>query len=128
MAAPRNTPNIPVGSFYYTNWSYAFLPESVYRFGANGYSAGFYPDTNGVGWETNIAPYELPPLPQFELMVTNSLQAYILDGNNVIDYVQLCGPIDNTNVNQVLADPNYPDQITDTLSMEHKSTGNHPTP
>ncbi len=113
MAAPGNKPNILAGSFYYTNWSYAFLPESVYRFGANGYSAGFYPDTNGVGWETNIAPYELPPLPQFELMTTNSLQAFILESDgaryHVIDYVQLRGPLDVTNVNQALADPDYPD-------------------
>ena len=106
MASPGNTPNINAGSFYFTNWSYAFLPESVYRFA----SSSFVPNTQGVQWETNLAPYELPPLPQFTLTTTNSLQAYILDGNNVIDYVQLRGPIDSANLNQVLADPNYPDQ------------------
>jgi hypothetical protein len=105
MALPGNTPNIPVGSFYYTNWSFAFLPESVYRF----VTATFVPISSNMAWETNLAPCELPPLPPFELMITNSLQAYILDGNNVIDYVQLSGPIDNTSVNQVLADPDYPD-------------------
>jgi hypothetical protein len=105
MVLPGNTPNIPVGSFYFTNWSYAFLPESFYRFA----SSSFVPNTQGVQWETNLAPCELPPFPQFTLTTTNSLQAYIVDGNNVIDYVQLCGPIDNTNVNQVLADPDYPD-------------------
>jgi excisionase family DNA binding protein len=36
------------------------------------------------------------------------LQAFILDGSNVIDYVQLCGPNSSGGVNQVLADPNYP--------------------
>jgi hypothetical protein len=105
MVLPGNTPNIPVGSFYYTNWSFAFLPESVYRF----VTATFVPISSNMAWETNLAPCELPPFPQFTLTTTNSLQAYILDGNNVIDYVQLCGPIDNTNLNQVLADPNYPD-------------------
>ena len=51
----------------------------------------------------------LPELPQFSLNVTNYLQAFILDGNNVIDYVQLCGPNSSGGVNQALADPNYPE-------------------
>jgi hypothetical protein len=105
MLPPIYTPNINAGSFYYTNWSFAFLPESVYRFAA----ATFVPISSHMAWETNLAPCELPPLPPFELMTTNCLQAFILDGNNVIDYVQLSGPFDNTSVNQVLADPDYPD-------------------
>jgi len=48
----------------------------------------------------------LSPLPQFGLTATNLVQAYILDGNHVIDYVQLRGPIDGTNLNDVLQDPN----------------------
>ena len=107
MALPGNTPNILVGSFYYTNWFFAFLPESVYRF----VTATFVPISSNMAWETNLAPCELPALPPFEMITTNNLQAFILDGNNVIDYVQLCGPLDNTSVNQVLADPDYPDII-----------------
>jgi hypothetical protein len=107
MAAPGYTPYINTGSFYYTNWSFSFLPESVYQFGA----ATFAPDALGVPvqWETNLTPYELPALPQFQLMSTNYLQAFILDGNHVIDYVQLRGPLDNTSLNQAIADPDYPD-------------------
>jgi len=56
-------------------------------------------------WQATTPP--LPNLPQFGLLITNYLQAYILDGNNVIDYVQLRSPITVGGLNQALADPDY---------------------
>jgi hypothetical protein len=93
-------------SFLNINWSFNFLPPSVYRFS----SATFDPlgSPSSSGFETTTPP--LPPLPQFGLQITNHLQAYILDGNNVIDYVQLRDPVTSGGLNQALADPDYPDK------------------
>jgi flagellar basal body-associated protein FliL len=90
------------GSFVTTNWTYTFMPTAVYRF----YSGTSF-DTNTSAtnyWQTTTPP--LPPLPQFGLVTTNYLQAVILDGNNVIDYVQLGGPVSNRNLNQEINDQN----------------------
>jgi hypothetical protein len=99
---PPNLTNQPT-SFVFTNFTYTFLPSAVYRFDFNGYT-GF--DTNADAtnnWEANdTAQY---PLPQLGLATTNWLQAYILDGNRVIDYVQFQGPTSVRNLNQELADP-----------------------
>jgi hypothetical protein len=96
---------LPVpGSFVCANWYYNFLPTSVYRFGL----ATFDLRPGGTNyWDTQTQPY-LQPLPQFGLATTNYLQAVILDGHNVIDYVQLRGPISLRNINQELNDPPYP--------------------
>ena len=40
-------------------------------------------------WETNI---NLTVLPHFGLVTSNRLQLFMLDGTNVIDYVQFAGP------------------------------------
>ena len=98
------------------------LPSGI---GLSVWSGSFVPNSTNITWETK-ADYtpELSPLPQFELMATNNLQAYILDYDGtryrVIDYVQLRGPLDNTNVNQVLADPDYSGRRI-AFSMEHQS-------
>jgi hypothetical protein len=50
-----------------------------------------------------------PPLPQFVLMGTNRLQAFILDtknGDRILDYVQLGGMNEEFSINQDIADPN----------------------
>ena len=52
----------------------------------------------------------LPQLPSFGLNSTNYLQAFILDGSNVIDYVQFANPVSNGSLNLALADPDYPEQ------------------
>ncbi len=98
--APHPNPN----PFLNINWSFIFLPPSVYRFN----SATFDPvgSITSSGFETTSPP--LPPLPQFGLQVTNHLQAFILDGHDVIDYVQLSDPVTSGGLNQALADPNYP--------------------
>ena len=46
-------------------------------------------------------------LDQIGLAVTNYLQAYILDGNNVIDYVQMAAPMSVGRLDYAVADPNY---------------------
>jgi hypothetical protein len=79
------------------------MPPSVYRF--NG--GTFVPaDSLTISqWETPPTFAQLPPI---GLAITNYLQAFVLDGNNVIDYVQLRDPINTTNLNKALADLNYP--------------------
>jgi hypothetical protein len=101
---PNVIPN--QSAFFNLNWSFNFLNPSVYRFS----TASFDPigSVTSSNWETTVPP--LPPLPQFGLNTKNYLQAFILDGSNVIDYVQLRGPNSSGNLNQPLADPDYPDQ------------------
>ena len=103
-SGPPNAVLKNTASFVVANWSFNFLPPAVYRFGSRAFDV-----SNGATniWEATIPP--LPQLPQFVLSTTNYLQAFILDGSNVIDYVQLRGPVSTGNLNQALADPDYPD-------------------
>ena len=83
-AARQASPN----SFIFGNFSFPFLPPSVYQFETGRFlSLTIFPTTT---FDTNIV--NLPNLPQFALTITNHLQAYILDDGHVIDYVQLSGP------------------------------------
>jgi hypothetical protein len=93
---PNATPSST--SFLPFNWSFVFLNPEAYNFA----TANFDP----TGQWQPTSP-RLPQLPQFGMFITNYLQAYILDGNNVIDYVQLRDPISVGGLNQALADPNY---------------------
>jgi hypothetical protein len=102
---PTATPNNPF-AFLTLNWSFNLLNPSIYRFG----SASFDPLDALSGANFEITTPALPPLPLFGLQTTNYLQAYILDGNNVVDYVQLRDPVSNGSLNQALADPDYSDQ------------------
>ena len=103
-------PNATVGPgsapFYPVNWSFSFLNPSDYRFSTHTFDP--VGSTTSSGFEVTSGP--LPQLPQFGLQITNYLQAFILDGNNVIDYVQLRDPIFNGSLNQALADPFYQDE------------------
>jgi hypothetical protein len=47
-------------------------------------------------FETNITGF---PFPDFGLLTTNRLQVFMLDGTNVIDYVQFGGPNNSLNIN-----------------------------
>ena len=85
-------------SFVTANWSTNYLPDSIC------YVAPNTPLAFPLNTWTSPG---LAQLPQIGLMITNELQAYILDGSNVIDYVQLRDPISNGNLNQALADPDY---------------------
>jgi hypothetical protein len=80
------------------NWSYVFQSPMTYNFATGKF------DPTGQWQATSPS---LPLLPQFGMLITNHLQAYILDGNNVIDYVQLQDPTTAGGLNQALADPNY---------------------
>jgi hypothetical protein len=102
---PFATPQ--AASFVTANWEFNFLPPSVYRFTSQVVPGpAFDPIGSATSsiWEITVPP--LPQLPPFGLTITNYLQAFILDGNNVIDYVQLCAPSTQVNLNSVLADPN----------------------
>jgi len=74
------------------------LSESQYRF-----STGTFVPISQALWETSIT--NLPMLPHFVQLTTNNLQAYILDGNQVIDYVQLRGPNTTQDLNNEINDP-----------------------
>jgi len=96
---PAATPK--ANSFYNVNWAFTFEPPSVYHL--------FNAQLDPIGSPTAQQWDNIAQLPQFGLLTTNYLQAAILDGTQVIDYVQLRDPINAGNVNQALADPNYPD-------------------
>jgi hypothetical protein len=74
-----------------------FLTNSGFYFGTlpPGFS-GFVPVGINPGWETNKTDFTLP---QFGLLTTNRLQVFMLDGSNVIDYVQFAGPESCRNLN-----------------------------
>ena len=95
-APPEATPQ--TASFLVLSWPETFqsplsYDSATHRFDAN---ALFRP----------ISQY--PQLDQVNLVVTNYFQAFILDGTNVVDYVQLCSPTAAAGLNQALADPIYP--------------------
>ena len=94
-----NTTTPKLASFVNVSWPFIFQSPMAYNFNTGQF------DPSGQ-WQSTTPP--LPQLPQFGLLITNYLQAYILDGNNVIDYVQLRGPVSAGGLNQALADPNYP--------------------
>jgi hypothetical protein len=117
------------GSFIATNWANTFLPQEIYKTGAKTFAFTTDPDP----WETNNK--SLDPLPQFGLATTNWLQAYIVDAapsadapfGHVIDYVQLRGPIDSTNLNNPLQDPG-PGGSPDYYLWVTNAFGSGPTP
>ena len=97
---PNSSPNS--SSFWSVSMPFNFLNQYVYNQQSQNFLGGtFQPLTRASG-----------QLYQLGLLVTNYLQAYILDGTpgnyNVIDYVQLRAPITESGLNQALADPNYP--------------------
>jgi len=84
--------------------SVTFLTNSIYVY----QGGGFYPANSFVPAEINtISNYVdsyTPPLPQFDLVITNRLQVLMLDGNHVLDYVQFAGPDSSVNLNSLIAD------------------------
>jgi len=94
-----------LGSFFYTNWTEAFLPLAAYQ-----YPSGLFVPISQLppppsAWQSNVTVNY--PFPQFGLTTTNWMQAVILDGSNLIDYVQFSGPSRTRNLTAELADPNY---------------------
>ena len=99
--APAATPAPVSGSFYFTNFSIPFLPPSAYQW----QSGSFINISNNPAWETSVTDNQ--PFPQFQYMTTNWLQAFVLDGPHIIDYVQFSGPNRTRNLTTELADYNY---------------------
>lgn len=99
-------------SFIPFAWNYAFLPESAYQSA----SATFVPLSANPIWDNTIPT---PVFPQFGLMTTNRLQAYILDDGHVIDYVQFSGPNGTRKLSNEIADwiPKDNDRILNGTSM-----------
>lgn len=98
----RTLPNVAVpnaNSFLSFNWSYVFLSQVTYNFDTRQFD-----NLTNEWWSVS----QYLQLDQFGLLITNCLQAYILDGSNVIDYVQLSSPTSSGGLNQALADPDYP--------------------
>jgi len=75
------------------------LTNAVFYFGTGtpAVSKGFWPDV--YGWETSLHGF---PFPNFGLLNTNRLRLIMLDGNHVIDYVQLNGPDGGQNINALM--------------------------
>lgn len=96
----QKTPS--TASFIYRVWDFPFLPESIYRAAI----ASFEPVTSPSASLWEVGNTTVPVLPQFGLVSTNWLQAYILDGSNVIDYVQFAGPQSARDLNAEIRDPN----------------------
>jgi hypothetical protein len=89
-----------------TTW----LTNSIYYYGTGPNTLG-YPANSFIPTSLDSSNYYdvgTPPLPQFNLLITNRLQAYIIDthlGNSyLLDYVQLGGMDNNLNINQAIAD------------------------
>ncbi len=90
-APPNQTPS--AASFLSFSWPILYQNPLVYNSSTHNFSGGSFEP--------------IAPLDQLGLVVTNYLQAYILIGNQVVDYVQLRAPIIVGGLNQALADPNY---------------------
>ena len=97
-SAPQNEVPSPQ-SFVSGFWDFGFLPESDFQAAAN----NFVTVGNGA-WDTNFVGGAVPAFPQFGLMTTNRLQAFILDGPYIIDYVQLGGPVSARNISDEIQD------------------------
>lgn len=99
---PPAPASVNPASFVSVVFTNAFLPASAYR----SLSGDFVNMSNNPPWETNVV--DNYPFPPFGLVTTNWAQVVILDGSNVIDYVQLTGPNNTRNLNAELQDPNSP--------------------
>ena len=87
-------------SFWSPSWNFVYQSQLPYD-----YTSGLFDFLNPFSPITAVGQQQLP---QFGLLVTNYLQVFILDGQNVIDYVQLRDPVTVNGLNQALADPDYP--------------------
>ena len=69
--------------------------------------SGFYPDSLGYGWESNLYTFQFP---QFVLTTTNQFQLYMLNQSgglyHVIDYVHFAGPQPTLNITQTIESNN----------------------
>jgi hypothetical protein len=119
-------PNPNSGSFDIPLMANAtFLTNSIYVYPP---ADSFTPaDSDAVNDYVDLGT---PALPQFDLVITNRLQVFMLDGNHVIDYVQFVGPDSSTNLNAIIADvPAPPHDSSDAgLWNTNLDNGTPPTP
>jgi len=98
LAISRNAPI--ASSFVPLSFGYGFIPPQ-----------SFWPSTEQFFLGTNVFDTgPIKPLPSLQLVTTNWFFGYIVDqgaGNRIVDYVQLLGPYDSTNISSALADA-YP--------------------
>lgn len=90
-------------SFVTCRFDYPFVHEAALDLDASG-------NVVGTGFTTpvfNNNITSLPPFPPFELDTTNRIQAFVLDGSNVLDYVQFSGPNRVRFLADDLKDPDY---------------------
>ena len=93
--AVRPASRIPAGTaFVATDWTYTFIP-----------TVSFAPSSGLFFADTNYFDPGITPLPPINLLTTNWFYSVILDGNHVLDYVQIASPTDATNITTALADP-----------------------
>jgi len=85
-------------SFLQFNWPYTVWNQTAYD------TVNHIFPANPV-WEPLSTQAQLD---HFGIVITNTLQAYILDDDHVVDYVQLRDPIVAGDLNLTLADPPYP--------------------
>lgn len=90
---------LKTNGFVSMGWPLVFLNPMAYD---------LYGHTFDVNPRWNPVQAGQGQLDQLGLTVTNCLQAYILDGTNVIDYVQFLSPVVAGSLNSAIADPNYP--------------------
>ena len=94
MVPAARTP--ATAAFVPASWGYAFIPMTTFA-----PSSGTFQSLA----LTNSFDPGITPLPPINLLTTNWFYSVILDGTNVIDYVQIAGPSDAANITDVLADP-----------------------
>ncbi|MGA3141539.1 MAG: hypothetical protein ABSF10_00645 [Verrucomicrobiota bacterium] len=96
----RNRPPSPnVNSFALPlNANAILLTNSVYVYNTH----SFIPASGSA--VSNYLDQGITPMPQFGLLTTNRLQVVMLDGDQVIDYVQFAGPESSRNLNAEITD------------------------
>jgi len=86
-------------SFLTANWPVSYIQPQIYHLE----DGQFYSPSSST-WDTTLWPLDYQG--HLGLMTTNYLQAFILDGTSVIDYVQFRDPRDATNLDVAVQDPN----------------------
>lgn len=94
-------------SFISGTFDFPFLPASALVLDQNGDFLAFSPMDQNPSPTFIPGVTSLPTFPQFGLITTNWFQAFILDGSNVIDYVQFSGPTSSQNLSAEIQDPNF---------------------
>ncbi len=131
-AGPRLSPNS--GSFDLPLIaSVSFLTNSIYEYQGDNpaYNSTrltdtFIPAEQDINNNYDYPDLGTPPLPQFDMVITNRLQVFMLDGNHVIDYVQFAGPDTITNLNAIIADAsvtNFDNGLWNTNAITGLSNG-----